>query len=67
MSAPKENRELRYWESLKQITLYQSPAQLRRTHEKQWGLTYIEALEAAYENMQYDARRAIKGRRRPSA
>ena len=58
--------ELRYFTALKRITLYQSPTKLRRDSEKDWGLPYIDALEAAYENIQQEARDAIHSRRRPA-
>lgn len=40
---------------------YQTPAQLRRGSERNYGLEYAEALEYAYENIQRDARNAVKG------
>ncbi|WP_186095650.1 hypothetical protein [Burkholderia gladioli] len=58
--------ELRLYTALKVIaTAYQTPAQIRRTSEKKWGLPYCEALEYAYENIQQEARNAIKGVRIP--
>lgn len=48
---------------------YQTPEQLRRAIERRgnplYGLSFDEALEMAYENMQGEAIAAIKGRRRP--
>lgn len=64
MQSP-ENVARRYYDMLKRITLYDSPAKLKRSSGKDWGLEYVEALEMAYENIQQDARRAIKGKRRP--
>ena len=43
---------------------YQTPKQLRRSAEKEFGLDYQEALEMSYENMQEDAKHAIKGVKR---
>lgn len=40
---------------------YQTPTQLRRSAEKQWGCSGSEALEYAYENIQHEARAAVKG------
>lgn len=40
---------------------YQSPSQLRRGSEKQYGLEYEEALEMSYENIQSEAAFACKG------
>ncbi len=58
--------ELRLYTALKVIAkAYQTPAQIRRTSEKKWGLPYCEALEYAYENIQQEARNAIKGVRIP--
>ena len=60
------DQQRRMYDALKRIARgYQTPDQLRRGSEKQYGLDYTEALEYAYENMQQDARNAIKGLRRP--
>lgn len=40
---------------------YQTPAQLHRGCGKDYGLEYAETLEMAYENIQQEARSAIKG------
>lgn len=40
---------------------YQTPSQLKKDSEKQYGLDYEEALEMAYENMQAEAKQAVKG------
>lgn len=40
---------------------YQTPEQLRRNSEKQFGVEYEEALEMAYENLQWEAASAVKG------
>lgn len=54
-----------YFDVLKRITRYDSPDRLRRSSEKDWGLPYEEAMAMAYENIQNEARLAIKGHRRP--
>lgn len=60
------DRISRMYEALRRISRdYQSPDQLRRSAEKSWGLPYEEALEMAYENIQNEARMAIKGMRKP--
>ena len=59
------SNESRYFDALKRITKYQSPEHLRKHSERDWGLNFEEALEMAYENVVGDARRAIKGKRRP--
>ena len=63
--APKRSTAQRYYDFLKCITLYQTPAHLREHSEREWGLPYAEALECAYENVINDAKRAIRGKRRP--
>lgn len=40
---------------------YQTPDQLRKNSDKEWGLGYEETLEMAYENLQAEAKAAIKG------
>ena len=40
---------------------FQTTSQLRRNSMKDWGLSYDEALEMAYENIQEIAKRAVKG------
>lgn len=40
---------------------YQTPDQLRKNSEKQYGLDYEESLEMAYENLQSEAGAAAKG------
>lgn len=61
------NNELLYFETLKRITKdYQTTAQLRRNSEKLYGLSYEEALEMAYENIQGEAAKAIHGKRKPT-
>jgi hypothetical protein len=59
------NYEARFSEALRRITAYMTPEQLRRRSEKEYGLSYNEALEMAYENIQGEAQAALKGYRRP--
>lgn len=40
---------------------YQTPNQLRKNSDKEWGLGYEESLEMAYENLQVEAKAGIKG------
>lgn len=48
--------------TLRQIARgFQTTSQLRRNSMKDWGLSYDEALEMAYENIQEIAKRAVKG------
>lgn len=59
--------ERRYYDALKRIAHdYASPEKIRRTAERQYGLSPEEALEYAYENIQQEAITAIKGKRRPA-
>ena len=57
--------EQQYFETLKRIASFDPPERLRRNSEKNYGLSYEEALEYAYENMREAAREAIRGRRMP--
>lgn len=53
---------VKFYESLKKIAKgYQTPKQIRRSCGDDYGLDYAEALEMAYENIQAEAARAIRG------
>lgn len=57
------NQKIKYnkmHSALVRIKCYQTPNQLKRDSEKDWGLDYVEALEMAYENMQIEAKQALK-------
>lgn len=60
---PKQKEQFnRMRDTLKRIAKgYQTPDQLRRNAEKDYGVSYEEALELAYENLQEEAKRASKG------
>ena len=61
------SNEQAYFDRLKKIARgYQTADQLRR-RAGQYGCSYIEELEMAYENIQAEANAAIKGKRRPRA
>lgn len=48
--------------TLKQISKnYQTPKQLRKSCERDYGLEYEEVLEMSYENIQNEASKAIRG------
>jgi uncharacterized protein (UPF0147 family) len=48
--------------ALKKISKdYQTPSQLRKNADKQYGLGYEEAIEMSYENIQSEAAFASKG------
>lgn len=57
--------EAALYTALKRITLYDSPERLRRASEKNWGVPFEEAIEMAYDNVQGEAKIAIKGVRFP--
>lgn len=60
------SHELEYYDTLRRITRYQTVDQLRRNSEKQFGLSYEEALEFAYENVIQEVWSVLRGKRRPT-
>jgi len=61
----KPSNEITYYNALRTIAReYQTVEQLRR-HAGQWGCSFEEEIEMAYENIQGVARAAIHGKRRP--
>jgi len=65
---PKIDYEDRFYVALKRITCYMTPAGLRRTSQRPYGLDHAEALEMAYENVIAEAKSALRGyRRKPPA
>lgn len=62
----KNEKIILMWATLKEISKYQSPEKLRRQSEKQYGLSYEEALEMAYENVIEAAKRAVAGIKKPN-
>lgn len=42
-------------------TKYQTPTQLRKSAETSYGLDAGEAIEYSYDNIQHEARNAVKG------
>lgn len=61
------SNEQLYFDTLKRIARsYQTADQLKR-RGGQYGLDAAEEIEMAYENIQGEAERAIKGKRRPKA
>lgn len=61
---PRADYEARFYVALKRITAYMTTDQLRRRSEKQYGLSYEEALEMAYENVIGEAQAALSGYRK---
>lgn len=60
---PRPDYEDRFYHALKRIKAYMSPERLRREAERQYGLSYEEALEMAYDNVQGEAISALHGYR----
>ena len=61
-------RELRYYDALKLITQYDSPEKIEKKAEGSsgyMGLDAEEAISMAYDNIQMEAKNAIRGERRP--
>ena len=59
-------REQHYYDVLKRIAKdYDKSEKIIKNAEKDHGLGPQEALEYAYDNIQYEAAIAIKGKRRP--
>lgn len=56
--------EARFHFALLQIAAYMSPGQLRRQAQKEYGLSFEESLEMAYENIQDEAKAALRGYRK---
>ena len=56
----KENYN-RMLHTLKRISTYRTPEQLRRNSEREYGISVEEALEYAYENIQQEAKYATNG------
>jgi len=62
---PTPQVEKLYYDTLRRIAKeYMTPEQLRR-RAGQYGLSYLEALEMSYDNIQVFAADAIRGKRRP--
>lgn len=61
------SNETLYFDTLKRINRYMTTEQLQRRAEKEYGVSYHEALEMAYDNIQAEAADAIRGKRRPKA
>ncbi len=58
-----QEKLLKLHAALKRIASYQSTTSLHRNSQGEFGLPYEEALEMAYENIQHEAKAAIKGMR----
>ena len=56
----------RFWRALYTISKYMPPRELETKSERVYGLTPIEVIEYAYENVLNTAKAVIKGTRKPS-
>lgn len=62
MTETQKHQFNRMRETLRRIASeYQTPDQIRRDPANRFGLEVAEAIEMAYENIQEDAKTAIKG------
>lgn len=61
----KVEQQQRLYDALKRITQYDTPTRLKKDSRGDWGLDYEEALEMSYENIQEEAKSALKGIKRP--
>jgi hypothetical protein len=58
--------EKEYYEALRFIVKnFQTPTQLKRSCQEDYGLEYEEALELSYENIQAFAKGKLKGKKPP--
>jgi len=64
MSKANTALEIRLYDALRRISRdYQTAERLLRSGERQYGISGSEALEYAYENIQAEAKAAIRGLR----
>lgn len=65
---PSQTNEQRYFDALKRIAAYTPPDRMKRDEERGngYGLDPHEAVEMAYENVIEEAKRATRGKRRPT-
>ena len=61
MATARTALEMKLLRTLRRIAAYATPARLQKHSGDDYGLPYEEALEMAYENMQAEAKGAIKG------
>jgi hypothetical protein len=64
MPEAKTQLECKLLNALRRIAAYDTPAQMRRSSWTDWGVDYEECLEMAYENLQREAKRAVRGIRK---
>jgi len=64
MTVKEKQNYNRMRETLIKITKYQTPDKMRKDSNKDWGLSFEEAIEMAYENIQDEAKFGVKGVRK---
>lgn len=57
--------EFKLYAALKRITRYDTAERLLKHGERDWGCSGEEALEMSYENIQHEAKSALRGVRLP--
>jgi hypothetical protein len=67
MPTCRTNLERWLFAALKRIARYETPARLLKHGGETYGIPGVEALEAAYESVLEEAKRAVKGVRMPKA
>ena len=61
MTKAEKRKYMQMWRALKIIARdYQTPAQIKRSAGKEYGLEYEESLEMSYENIQQVAKNGLK-------
>lgn len=66
MPVARTELELKLLGALRRIASYDTPDRLRKNSVNDWGCDFEEAIEMAYENVQAEAERAIRGVRKAS-
>ena len=61
MPVARTELELKLLHTLKRIASYDTPKRMRKRSFKDWGCEFEECIEMAYENIQHEARTAIRG------
>ena len=61
MPTARTELEIKLLIALKRISSYDPPSRLRKQSKGDWGLGFEEAIEMAYENIQAEAKEAVRG------
>lgn len=65
MTIKETDKIRRLYDALKAVAQCDTPDQLKRDSQNEYGVEYDEALEMAYENVRQIARNAVRRMRRP--